>query len=70
MLSALRLSVWLYDGRIQLLILPAVWGLSGVLYAQPIADIISAIVTAVMAVRLHRELRIAGPQVSTPPQEH
>ena len=53
-----------------ILILPAVWGLSGVLYAQPIADIISAIVTAVMAVRLHRELRIAGPQVSTPPQEH
>jgi putative MATE family efflux protein len=53
-----------------ILIFPAVWGLSGVLYAQPIADIISAIVTAVMAVRLHRELRIAGPQVSTPPQEH
>lgn len=42
-----------------ILILPAVWGLSGVLYAQPAADIISAIVTAVMAVRLHRELRIA-----------
>ena len=53
-----------------ILILPAIWGLSGVLYAQPIADTITAIVTAVMAVRLHRELRIAGPQVSTPPQEH
>ena len=53
-----------------ILILPAVWGLNGVLYAQPIADIISAIVTVVMAVRLHRELRIAGPQVSTPPQDH
>ena len=55
-----------------ILILPAIWGLSGVLYAQPIADIITAIVTAVMAVRLHRELRIAETHVSvsTPPQEH
>ena len=53
-----------------ILILPTVWGLSGVLCAQPIADIISAIVTAVMAVRLHRELRIAETHVSTPPQEH
>lgn len=55
-----------------ILILPAIWGLSGVLYAQPIADTITAIVTAVMAVRLHRELRIAETHVSvsTPPQEH
>ena len=55
-----------------ILILPAIWGLSGVLYAQPIADIITAIVTAVMAVRLHRELRIAETHVSvsTRPQEH
>ena len=55
-----------------ILILPAVWGLGGVLYTQPIADIISAIVTVVMAVRLHRELRIAETHisVSTPPQEH
>ena len=53
-----------------ILILPAVWGLSGVLYAQPIADIISAIVTAVMAVRLHRELRITGTHISIPSQEH
>ena len=55
-----------------ILIFPTVWGLSGVLYAQPIADIITAIVTTVMAVRLHRELRIAETHVSvsTPPQEH
>ena len=53
-----------------ILIFPTVWGLSGVLYAQPIADIISAIVTAVMALRLYRELRIAETHVSTPPQEH
>lgn len=40
-----------------ILILPSVLGLSGVLCAQPIADVISAIITAAMAVRLHRELR-------------
>ena len=53
-----------------ILILPTVWGLSGILYAQPMADIISAIVTAVMAVRLHRELRITGTHISIPSQEH
>ncbi len=39
-----------------ILLLPRIFGLSGILYAQPIADILSAIVTAYMAVRLHREL--------------
>lgn len=39
-----------------ILILPAVCGLNGVLYAQPIADILSAIVTVFMAVHLHKEL--------------
>ena len=53
-----------------ILILPLVLGLSGVLYAQPIADVISAIVTALMAVRLHRELRTAENHISTLPQEH
>ena len=53
-----------------ILILPLVLGLSGVLYAQPIADVISAIVTAAMAVRLHRELRIVEMRISTAPQEH
>ena len=53
-----------------ILILPAVWGLNGVLYAQPIADIISAIVTVVMAVRLHRGLRIAETHIPAPHQEH
>ena len=53
-----------------ILILPAIWGLSGVLYAQPIADIISAIVTVVMAVRLHRGLRIAETHIPAPHQEH
>ena len=53
-----------------ILILPLVLGLSGVLYAQPIADVISAVVTALMAVRLHRELRTAENHISTLPQEH
>lgn len=51
-----------------ILILPSVLGLSGVLYAQPIADVISAIVTAAMAVQLHRELRIVETRISTTPQ--
>ena len=40
-----------------ILILPAVWGLQGVIFAQPAADVVSAIVTAGMAVRFHKELR-------------
>lgn len=49
-----------------ILILPAVWGLNGVLYAQPIADVISAIVTVFMATRLHRELKAAEAKLSSP----
>lgn len=43
-----------------ILFLPAVCGLSGVLYAQPFADVLSAIVTAFMAVHLHKELSAAN----------
>lgn len=39
-----------------ILLLPALWGISGILYAQPIADVISAVVTIFMALRLHNEL--------------
>lgn len=42
-----------------ILLLPKVCGLSGVLYAQPAADVLSAIVTAFMAVHLHKELSSA-----------
>lgn len=38
-----------------ILALPALWGINGILYAQPAADIISAIVAVAMSVRLHRE---------------
>lgn len=42
-----------------ILLLPKVCDLSGVLYAQPAADVLSAIVTAFMAVHLHKELSAA-----------
>lgn len=38
--------------------LPAILGMSGILYAQPIADIISAIITVLMAFNLHCKLSI------------
>lgn len=39
-----------------ILLLPTICGLKGVLYAQPIADVLSAVITAFMAVHLHKEL--------------
>ena len=39
-----------------ILILPVIWGMNGILYAQPIADVISAIITTFMALHLRREL--------------
>lgn len=53
-----------------ILLLPTVWGLNGVLYAQPIADIISAIITAFMAIRLHKELNSAKENSLTSTKEH
>lgn len=41
-----------------ILILPSVWGLNGILYAQPIADVLSAIVTVLMVIPLHRNLNV------------
>lgn len=42
-----------------ILILPSVWGLNGILYAQPIADVLSAVITVFMAIPLHRSLNIS-----------
>ena len=39
-----------------ILLLPRVWGLNGVILAQPLADVLSAVITGYMAIRLHREL--------------
>ena len=35
------------------------WGMNGILYAQPIADVISVVITVFMALHLHRELSVA-----------
>lgn len=39
-----------------ILVLPAFLGLSGILYAQPIADVLSAAITVFMAFHLHKQL--------------
>ena len=39
-----------------ILLLPMVWGMNGILYAQPIADVISVVITVFMALHLHKEL--------------
>lgn len=40
-----------------ILFLPRLLGLNGILFAQPIADILSAIITVFMAAHLHRKLK-------------
>lgn len=40
-----------------ILILPALWGINGILYVQPIADVLSAVITVFMALHLHKELQ-------------
>lgn len=47
-----------------ILILPVIWSINGILYAQPIADVISAIVTVFMALHLHGKLAKAEALVS------
>lgn len=39
-----------------ILLLPIVWGLNGILYAQPIADVLSSAITVFMAIPLHKKL--------------
>lgn len=46
-----------------ILLLPHIWGLGGILYAQPAADVISAAIAVAMAVSLHRELANAKTNV-------
>ena len=47
-----------------ILVLPMIWGLNGILYAQPVADVLSAIITIFMAIHLHRELNEAEKQTT------
>ena len=39
-----------------ILLLPSYWGLNGVLYAQPVADVFATLMTLLFAVRIHREI--------------
>lgn len=48
-----------------ILLLPMVWGLNGILYAQPIADVLSAIITVFMAIPLHKKLNEMQKQIAT-----
>lgn len=47
-----------------ILLLPMVWGLNGILYAQPIADVLSAVITVFMAIPLHKKLNNMQKQTS------
>lgn len=40
-----------------ILLLPRILGLNGILYAQPIADVLSAVITVFMALHLNKELK-------------
>lgn len=51
-----------------ILILPAFWGINGILYVQPIADVLSAIITIFMALHLHKELALAKQRFITEKQ--
>lgn len=48
-----------------ILILPAIWGLNGIMYAQPIADVLSAIISVFMAISLHKQFYFMQTQTST-----
>ena len=47
-----------------ILLLPIVWGLNGIMYAQPIADVLSAVITIFMAIPLHKKLNEMQKQTS------
>lgn len=41
-----------------ILITPMICGMNGILYAQPIADVLSVIITIFMAIKLHKSLKV------------
>lgn len=48
-----------------------IWGINGILYAQPISDVISTIITVLMAAHLHKELNaIKSDPISTIDERH
>lgn len=52
-----------------ILLLPMIWDLNGILYAQPIADVLAAVITAFVAVRLHKNLAEMEARMSTQIQD-
>lgn len=50
-----------------ILIFPFIWGLNGILYAQPIADLLSALITVFMAIPLHKSLTVAEQKMKITP---
>ncbi|MGJ0907278.1 MATE family efflux transporter [Clostridium botulinum] len=54
-----------------ILVVPMIWGINGILYAQPISDVISTIITVLMAAHLHKELNaIKSDPISTINERH
>ncbi len=54
-----------------ILVVPMIWGINGILYAQPISDVLSTIITVFMAVHLHKELNaIKSDSISTIDERH
>ena len=47
-----------------ILLVPMVWGLNGIMYAQPIADVLSAVITVFMAIPLHKKMNEMQKQTS------
>ena len=47
-----------------ILILPSIWGLNGILYAQPIADVLSFLISLLMALSLHKQLKLSETQIN------
>ncbi len=45
-----------------ILILPSIWGLNGILYAQPIADVLSFFISLFMALSLHKQFALSEAQ--------
>lgn len=50
-----------------IMILTMGWGMNGIIYAQPAADILAAVIALVMAVQLHKEIRAKASFTPCPP---
>lgn len=48
-----------------ILLLPKLSGLNGILFAQPVADILSAVITVFMAIHLHKQLKSEQKKIYT-----